>query len=124
MPFSSKKSLGQNFLNDQKIIDLIVETGNINSKDIVLEVGPGTGSLTEKILDKKPKDFILIEKDKRFADYLHQRYKNKIKVFNEEHPSNIISPPFPPAPPSGPPNSTYFSLRKLTHPFPPLPDCK
>ncbi len=84
MPFSSKKSLGQNFLNDQKIIDLIVETGNINSKDIVLEVGPGTGSLTEKILDKKPKDFILIEKDKRFADYLHQRYKNKIKVFNED----------------------------------------
>ena len=41
-----------------------------------------------------------------------------------EHPSNIISPPFPPAPPSGPPNSTYFSLRKLTQPFPPLPDCK
>ena len=63
MNFSAKKSLGQNFLNDQKIINLIAEIGHINSKDIVLEVGPGTGNLTEKILEKKPKDFILIEKD-------------------------------------------------------------
>ena len=62
MNFSAKKSLGQNFLIDQKMINLITEVGDINSKDIVLVVGPGTGNLTEKILEKKPKDFILIEK--------------------------------------------------------------
>ena len=68
MNFSTKKSLGQNFLIDDKIIDLIAEVGNISDRDIVLEVGPGTGNLTEKILEKKPKDFILMEKDKRLVD--------------------------------------------------------
>ena len=84
MNFSAKKSLGQNFLIDQKMINLITEVGDINSKDIVLEVGPGTGNLTEKILEKKPKDFILIEKDKRLVDLLNQKYGNKINIFNED----------------------------------------
>ena len=84
MSFSAKKSLGQNFLIDQKMINLITEVGDISSKDIVLEVGPGTGNLTEKILEKKPKDFILIEKDKRLVDLLNQRYGNKINIFNED----------------------------------------
>ena len=58
-----KKSLGQNFLQDRNIIDIIVEAGAINNNDIVLEVGPGTGNLTEKILsnaslfEKKVLDF-------------------------------------------------------------------
>ena len=84
MSFSAKKSLGQNFLIDQKMINLITEVGDISSKDIVLEVGPGTGNLTEKILEKKPKDFILIEKDKRLVDLLNQKYGNKINIFNED----------------------------------------
>ena len=84
MNFSAKKSLGQNFLIDQKMINLITEVGDINIKDIVLEVGPGTGNLTEKILEKKPKDFILIEKDKRLVDLLNQKYGNKINIFNED----------------------------------------
>ena len=66
------------------MIHLITEVGDINSKDIVLEVGPGTGNLTEKILEKKPKDFILIEKDKRLVDLLKQKYGNKINIFNED----------------------------------------
>ena len=84
MKFSTRKSLGQNFLIDQKIISLIVEVGNINNEDIVFEVGPGTGNLTEKILEKNPKDLILVEKDKRLVNHLHERYGNKIKVFNED----------------------------------------
>ncbi len=84
MNFSVKKSLGQNFLNDQTIINLIAETGNISSKDIVLEVGPGTGNLTEKILEKKPRDFILIEKDQRLTDYLIKKFGDKIEIFNED----------------------------------------
>ena len=59
----AKKSLGQNFLIDEKILNLIVGLGNINSNDIVLEVGPGTGNLTEKILKKGPKKIIVVEKD-------------------------------------------------------------
>ena len=55
MNFSLKKSLGQNFLNNEKIINLILRLVNINNKDTILEVGPGTGNLTEKILQKKTK---------------------------------------------------------------------
>ena len=84
MNFSAKRSLGQNFLKDQTIINLIAETGNVNSKDIVLEVGPGTGNLTEKILEKDPKDFIVIEKDQRLVDYLIKKFGHKIKIFNED----------------------------------------
>ena len=84
MAIIAKKSLGQNFLNDQKTINLIAEIGKINSKDIVLEVGPGKGSLTEKILEKKPKDFILIEKDQKLVEYLIKKFGDKIKIFNED----------------------------------------
>ncbi len=84
MNFSSKKSLGQNFLRDQSIINLITEKGNINKRDVVLEVGPGTGNLTEKIIQKNPKDLILIEKDERLAFYLNKKFGDKIKVFNED----------------------------------------
>ena len=54
----AKKSLGQNFLKDKKIINLITEIGDINSNDTILEVGPGTGNLTEKILEKKQKSLL------------------------------------------------------------------
>ena len=84
MNFSTKRSLGQNFLNDQEIIKKIAEIGNIDNKDIVIEVGPGTGNLTEKILEKRPKNFILIEKDNRLIDHLIKRFGSKIKIFNED----------------------------------------
>jgi len=46
MKILPKKSLGQNFLIDNEILNLITNLGSINSNDIVLEVGPGTGNLT------------------------------------------------------------------------------
>ena len=52
MKFVTKKSLGQNFLIDQKIIDKITNIANINDKDEILEVGPGYGALTHSILKK------------------------------------------------------------------------
>ena len=48
-----KKNLGQNFLNNDEIISKIADEGNINSDDIILEIGPGTGNLTKEILKKK-----------------------------------------------------------------------
>ena len=50
----AKKSLGQNFLIDKNIIDKIVNLVDIKDKDI-LEIGPGTGNLSEQILKKKTK---------------------------------------------------------------------
>ena len=49
MEIKPKKSLGQNFLKDSNIIKQIVDVGNISENNTVIEVGPGTGSLTEKI---------------------------------------------------------------------------
>lgn len=45
-----RKSLGQNFLSDRNILDKIVKTAEITDKDLVLEIGPGLGSLTERLL--------------------------------------------------------------------------
>ena len=84
MIFAPKKSLGQNFLIDRKIINLIVEKGNIDKKDIILEVGPGTGNLTEKILERNPKELTVIEKDEKLVNLLKQKFENKIKIINED----------------------------------------
>tara|TARA_Y100001970_G_scaffold282649_1_gene395940 strand:- start:373 stop:1161 length:789 start_codon:yes stop_codon:yes gene_type:complete len=79
-----KRSLGQNFLIDQNIIDLIVEKGEIEKKDTIIEIGPGTGNLTEKIILKNPKKLILIEKDKILANKLGIKFKEKITLINED----------------------------------------
>ena len=80
----AKKSLGQNFLIDEKILNLIVDLGNINSNDIVLEVGPGTGNLTEKILKKGPKKIIVVEKDADLSMNLKKKFNKNIIVINDD----------------------------------------
>ena len=49
MLIKPKRSLGQNFLVDNNILNLIADIGEVKNDDIVLEVGPGTGNLTEKL---------------------------------------------------------------------------
>ena len=80
----SKKSLGQNFLNNEKILDLIVKNGNINKEDIILEIGPGTGNLTEKIIQKKPAKFIVVEKDKELSKKLSDKFDKNLVIINED----------------------------------------
>ena len=70
------KKFGQNFLKDKKYLDLIVDVAEIGDKDIVLEVGPGSGFLTERVL-KKSENLILVEKDKRFVEYLKGKFSNQ-----------------------------------------------
>ena len=53
MKIIPKKSLGQNFLIDKRIIEKICNSGNITRNNNVLEIGPGTGNLTSFILEKK-----------------------------------------------------------------------
>ena len=80
-----KKSLGQNFLIDQNIINKIINIAEINNKTI-LEIGPGYGSLTKKILAQNPKKIYAIEKDKNLSMYLENFFINfkKIKIINED----------------------------------------
>ena len=79
-----KKSLGQNFLIDKNIIDIIVNAGDIKKNDIILEVGPGTGNLTEKILSKNPKKIFAVEKDKLLTKKLYDKFKEKIILINDD----------------------------------------
>ena len=58
----AKKSLGQNFLIDKNTADKIISSIKITNNNII-EIGPGLGALTEKILEKKPNKLIIIEKD-------------------------------------------------------------
>ena len=64
-----KKSLGQNFLTDKNIIKKIVSSTTIKNKNII-EIGPGTGALTNEILKQKPKSLRIIEKDINLANGL------------------------------------------------------
>ena len=79
----AKKSLGQNFLIDQNIINKILLVSDIKNKS-VLEVGPGTGNLTSHIIKKNPKKFFVIEKDENLVLKLSNDFKNEIKIINEE----------------------------------------
>ena len=79
----AKKSLGQNFLIDKNIINKIIESGSIENKN-VLEIGPGTGNLTDAILKKKPKKLVVIEKDTKLSNNLREIYNNQIVVINDD----------------------------------------
>ena len=79
----AKKSLGQNFLIDENIINKISSLIKIEDQNI-LEVGPGTGNLTNALLKKKPKKFYVIEKDDNLANLLKKEFKDKIIVINDD----------------------------------------
>jgi len=81
-----KKSLGQNFLIDKNIINKIVKIGSVDKNKTVLEIGPGYGNLTEKILSMNPKQLVAIEKDIRLSEILKKKFKNygNIKIINED----------------------------------------
>ena len=79
----AKKSLGQNFLTDQNIIDKIVSIIEIKNKSI-LEIGPGTGNLTKNILKKKPKKILLIEKDYNLAQLLKENLSSDVLIINKD----------------------------------------
>ncbi|MBM7623926.1 16S rRNA (adenine(1518)-N(6)/adenine(1519)-N(6))-dimethyltransferase RsmA [Sporohalobacter salinus] len=66
-----KKSLGQNFLVDQNIIDKIVASANLTSDDHVIEIGPGIGSLTQRLAEEA-KEVWAIELDDRFIEILDE----------------------------------------------------
>jgi len=84
MKFTQKKSLGQNFLIDQNILSNIADIGKVGHEDLVIEVGPGSGALTNKILERKPKNLIVIEKDSQLSNFLLKKFKEKIKIINED----------------------------------------
>src|SRR3954469_289026 len=77
MELFAKKSLGQHFLNSPAALAHIVEAGNLTASDVVLEIGPGTGILTEALLATGA-CVIAVEKDDRAYDLLQTKYASAI----------------------------------------------
>jgi len=79
----AKKSLGQNFLIDNNVINKILDITDIQNKD-VLEIGPGTGNLTSVILKKNPNKLLVVEKDNELAKNLKTDFDNAIEIINND----------------------------------------
>jgi dimethyladenosine transferase len=71
--FAPRKSLGQNFLIDENTLNKIVNAGSLGKKDTVLEVGPGLGALTEKLIESAGQ-VIAIEYDRGLAAILAENF--------------------------------------------------
>ena len=82
---SANKKLGQNFLIDDEVIDGIIDASNVNKNDLVIEIGPGLGTLTKRLLDNAGK-VICIELDTRMIGILNDRFKfyDNFEVINED----------------------------------------
>lgn len=83
-----KKSLGQNFLKSENILNLMCQTSSIKEGEVVLEIGPGKGSLTKKILSSGAL-VIAIEKDDELFAFLKEKFnqeidEGKLKLINQD----------------------------------------
>ncbi len=82
---TASKALGQNFLIDEQIIDNTISSANIGKDDLVIEIGPGLGTLTNKLLQNAGK-VICIELDKKMMEILKERFFlfDNIEIINED----------------------------------------
>ena len=81
----ANKSLGQNFLISQEVVDNIIEASEISEKDLVIEIGPGLGTLTKRLLEQAGK-VICVELDTKMINILEERfflYKN-LEIINQD----------------------------------------
>ena len=80
-----RKSLGQNFLIDSNVLMKIVEAGSISPNDLVLEIGPGLGALTEFLLEQAG-TVVAVEYDRGLFSILEERFKEspRLKLFNRD----------------------------------------
>ena len=71
---TANKKLGQNFLIDDEVVNRIIEKSDINNNDLVIEIGPGLGTLTKPLLEKAKK-VICVELDYKMLSILEDRFK-------------------------------------------------
>lgn len=82
---NAKKALSQNFLIDGNIISKMVKTANLTNDDVVLEIGPGPGALTQALLEQGS-TVLAIEKDNTFSAALPRLDKGngRLEVYNDD----------------------------------------
>ena len=81
----ANKSLGQNFLINDEVIENIVKSSNLSKEDMVIEIGPGLGTLTKRLLEEAGK-VLCVELDKKMIKILEDRFleNDKFEVINED----------------------------------------
>ena len=79
----AKKSLGQHFLKSERALSSIIESAKISPGETILEIGPGLGVLTEKLLDAGAK-VIAVEKDDSLFVFLKEKFGEKINLIHED----------------------------------------
>lgn len=81
----ANKKLGQNFLIDEEVLESIINCSNISKDDLVIEIGPGLGTLTQKLLEVAGK-VIVIELDKKMVSLLSDRFKDtpNLTILNDD----------------------------------------
>ncbi len=83
------KSLGQHFLNSQGVLEFEATLANPKGKSI-LEIGPGDGRLTQKLLAHEPKTLTVVEKDPRWAEHIRTNFE-EVKVIE----GDVLEEPLP-----------------------------
>jgi len=83
--FKTKKSLGQNFLQDEEAIEKIAEACGAGPEDLVIEIGPGMGVLTEALAERAGK-VVAVELDSRLIPILEKRFAGcgNVRIINED----------------------------------------
>ncbi len=82
---TANKNLGQNFLIDDEAVSGIVEAAKVSKEDLIIEIGPGLGTLTKELLEKAGK-VVCIELDKRMIEILNDRFSmyNNFEIINDD----------------------------------------
>ena len=82
---TANKKLGQNFLINENVVDAIVNSSEIDKHDLVIEIGPGLGTLTEALLENAGR-VVAVELDRRMIDILNDRFiaYNNFEIINED----------------------------------------
>lgn len=86
--YKAKKFFGQNFLINKHILNSIANIVDLKEKNVI-EIGPGTGNLTEFILKQKPRNFFCIEKDEGLLPILKERFLDENVHFLNQDAENI-----------------------------------
>ncbi len=82
------RRLGQHFLKNKKILEKIADSLNPKSGDIVVEIGPGHGELTEELL-KYPVTVLAVERDEALVNFLNKNFKTQISNFKSNPKSRL-----------------------------------
>ncbi len=99
MTLRPKKSLGQHFLNSKHVLDQIISAADIKADENILEIGPGTGVLTEALITSGAK-VVAVEMDERSVDMLKEKFSKEISASQLQlirgdilAPSSFLLPP-------------------------------